>query len=84
MSMLGFLNDMDNYDDRVVGRDEFDWGYISTAQVSDGRQPIETAIGHEEYNNGKLVIVEAYDTVEEAKVGHARWIKANDRGATAQ
>lgn len=72
--MFGFFNDIGNYDDRKVGRDYFDWGFISTAKVSDGQKDYETAVEHPEYNDGSMVIVDSYDTKEEAEAGHKKWV----------
>lgn len=72
--MFNFINDIGTYETRCVGRDEFEWGFVSTAAVSDGKQPYETAIEHTSYNSGKMVIVEAYDSRKEAAEGHARWV----------
>lgn len=72
--MFEFLFDMGNYADRCVGRyDDGDDKMVSTAQVSDGNQPYETAFQHPDYNDGSMVIVCAYSTREEAAEGHARW-----------
>ena len=60
---------------RKVVRDTFDWGFISTVSVTDGRKTFETAIKHPEYNGGDMVIVDCYDTVEEAEAGHRAWVK---------
>ena len=73
MSMFGFL-DQPSYEDRVVGRDEFDWGFISTVKVNDGRKLFETAVKHHDYNEGDMVIVDCYDTKKQAKAGHDRWV----------
>ena len=72
--MFEFLNDMENYESRCVDRFETDWGFISTARVSDGQKPFETGVKHNRYHDNRLTIVEAYDTVEEAKAGHERWV----------
>lgn len=72
--MFGFEM-MGNYDNRKVGRNDFPWGMISTAYVTDGDKDYETAVLHEEYNDGKMVIVENYDTKEEANAGHTKWVK---------
>lgn len=64
-----------NYDSRKVARDEFPWGFISTAYVNDGSKPYETAVEHPDYNAGSMVIVESYDTKVEAKRGHKKWVK---------
>lgn len=77
--MLFDFVDMDGtYDERCVGRydDENVGLMVSTASVNDGAHPFETAVAHPEYNNGSMVIVEAYDTKKEAKAGHEQWEKA--------
>ena len=74
--MFEFLFDIENYEDRKVGRDDFPWGFISTAKVSDGNRPYETAVAHDKYrDDGRLVIVEAYNTKQAAIKGHDKWIK---------
>lgn len=74
--LFDFLNDMYNYDSRKIDRyDDEDKGLcIDTCRVSDGEQDYETAVAHPEYHDGKFVIVEAYDTPEEAQIGHNKWI----------
>lgn len=73
--LFGFLNDLNNYEDRKVENTEIPSGIVDTAAVSDGLQPYETGICSEYYNSGRWVIVEAYDTIELAKEGHAKWVK---------
>ena len=75
MGMFDFYNDIDNYEERKVANFEGEGFVIDTAAASDGRQPYETGIEHPEYRNGRWVIVEAYNTKEEAKVGHDKWVK---------
>jgi len=73
--MFNFLSMVDNYEDRLV--DNFTQGdlVVDTAAVTDSKQPYETGIEHPKYNGGELVIVELYDTKEEAQVGHDKWVK---------
>lgn len=78
--MFQFLEMIGNYDDRKVERNEFDWGYISTAFVNDGSQPYETAIKCNLYQDpngetGYMCIAESYDSKEEALEGHKKWIE---------
>lgn len=73
--MFGFLNDYGNYEARKVGRDNFDWGFVSSCRVSDGAKPYETAVKHSRYRSDGMVIVEAYETKEEALAGHKKWVK---------
>jgi hypothetical protein len=74
MGMFDFFSMMDNYEDRKVARYDADWGFISTAFVTDADLDYETAVRHRDYNDGQLVIVEAYATREEAQAGHERWV----------
>ncbi len=71
-----FLKDFGNYDNRVVSRWDNENGskVVSTAAVSDGREPFETAVAHPSYNDGKIIIVECYHTKEEAEKGHQKWL----------
>ena len=73
--MFDFLSMMDNYDDRKVDYFEDCDLQVSTASVTDGAHPYETAVAHLEYNSGKYVIVEAYGDAEQAQTGHDRWVK---------
>ena len=73
--MFSFFKDMTNYEQRKVARNDYPWGMIDTARVSDGRKPYETAVEHKKYGDGSMVIVECYDTKKHALEGHARWVK---------
>ncbi len=76
LGMFSFIQDMGNYDQRAVARNDYPWGMIDTCSVSDGAKPYETAVAHTDYiKAGEMVIVEAYDTAAEAKAGHARWVR---------
>lgn len=62
---------------RLVYEDAKRGLFVSTATVSDGIKPHETAIEHPRYRGGKyMIIVEAYDTEEEATAGHDKWLRA--------
>lgn len=74
MSFLGFLSMADNYESRKIDRYDGDNFFISTAEVTDTDHPYETAIKHPDYNNNSIVIVEMYDTRQEAEEGHKKWI----------
>lgn len=73
--MFSFYGMASNYDDRKVDRwdNEDETQMVSTCSVTDGRKPYETAVMHPAYNEGKTVIVECYDTKEQAQVGHDKW-----------
>ena len=78
--MFDFLNDVGNYEDRVVGHYDGKNGLVvDTCRVSDGAKLYETAIEHPEYHDGKWVIVEAYDTPDEALFGHGKWMQIMTR-----
>lgn len=74
--LFDFMQDYDNYEDRVIGLWDNDDNsmMVSTAAVSDGREPFETAVAHPSYNNGKMIIVECYSTEEDAAAGHKKWL----------
>ena len=67
--MFNFLF-MDEYKNRVVDNYKGDGFTVDTASVNDGNHPYETGIEHTEYNDGAWIIVEAYDTKEDAQIGH--------------
>ena len=80
--MFEFMLDAGNYEDRMVDRSEYEWGFISTARCSDGSHPYETAVSSSEYakvsdpdETDGMTIVEAYDSPEAAQEGHDRWVK---------
>ena len=71
--MFGFEM-MTNYDQRCVAKYDKDNVFVSTAIVTDAPHPYETAISHPDYNDGTLVIVEYYDSREDAQKGHNEWV----------
>lgn len=74
MGIFDFLADMNNYEERKVANYKENDLFVDTCRVSDSSKPYETAVAHPTYNNGELIIVELYDTIEEAKEGHERWV----------
>ena len=74
MGMFDFINDIGNYEERKVARYEKGNLFVDTARVSDSSKPFETAICHPAYNDNELIIVELYDTIEEAQAGQQKWI----------
>lgn len=72
--MFEFLAMMGNYEQRKIARDDFEWGFVSTAAVTGGEKPYETAVEHKDYGDGSMVIVENYDSREMAIAGHAKWL----------
>ncbi len=73
--LFDFLEMANNYEQRKVARYEKGNVMVDTAMVSDAEQPYETAVAHPQYNEGNMVIVELYDTKEEAEKGHKKWVK---------
>jgi hypothetical protein len=74
-NMFNFMSMMNNHEDRKVDRYNGDDFFVSTVMVTDSRQPFETAVCHPLYNNNDIVIVELYDTKEEAQEGHNKWVE---------
>jgi len=75
MNMFDFLMDAGNYSERKVDNFENEDCIIDTCAVSDGNKPYETGIQHILYNNNQWVIVEAYNSKDEAQIGHDKWVK---------
>jgi len=79
--MFDFITMGGNYEERAVDRFEGPDGLIiDTAAVTDSEKPYETGILHPEYNDGKWIIVELYDTKEAAQTGHDEWVKKMTSG----
>ena len=76
---MGVFDDMfsmvGNYEERRVDRSEINGAVIDTCTVYDSEKPYETAVKHQQFNNNEWVIVEMYDTVEAARLGHDKWKK---------
>lgn len=75
MDMFGILGMMGNYEQRKVDNFKKDKIVVDTVRVTDSHKPFETGICHPDYKGGDWVIVELYDTKEEAQTGHDRWVK---------
>ncbi len=73
--MFEFLDMANNYEQRKIDRYQKDDLMVSTAMVNDSDKPFETAIRHLAYNDDKIVIVQTYDSKEEAQEGHNLWVK---------
>ena len=73
--MFNFFDMTDNYEDRKVAAFENGDLFVSTVHVTDSTEPYETAVEHPKYNEGKLVIVEMYNTKEDSEAGHKKWVK---------
>jgi hypothetical protein len=72
---FGFNSMYDNYEQRAIDRYEAEGLIVDTAAVTDGKKPIETAIKCTRYDEQRFIVVEAYDTREEAQLGHDKWVK---------
>jgi hypothetical protein len=75
MGMFDFLLNPPNFEVNNVAHFEENGVVVDTCRVSDGLKPIETGVRHPGYNDGKWIIVEAYDSEEDAQMGHKRWVK---------
>ena len=72
--MFNFFSMADNYDERKIANSVAGEAEIDTCYVNDGSHDYETAIAHPSYNGGQWIIVEAYDTPDQAKDGHYKWV----------
>jgi hypothetical protein len=62
-----------NKDYKKIARYEDDTLIVDTGSVQDGVLPYETTVSHPEYNEGHMIVVEAYLTEPDALGGHAEW-----------
>jgi len=79
VSMFGFFDMAFNYESRKVANTVIGGATIDTAAVTDSARPYETGIAHPDYNGGSWIIVELYDSKEQAELGHAKWVKIFSR-----
>lgn len=76
--MFDFLNMANDYKERNVGNyKEGEDLIVDTSRVTDGALPYETGISSTDYKDlgDNWVIVEAYNSKEEALIGHEKWVK---------
>jgi hypothetical protein len=64
-----------NYEERKVENTRINGAIIDTCMVTDSSCPYETGICHPDYNEGHYIIVELYETKEQSKIGHEKWVK---------
>ena len=75
MGIFDFFDMMGTYEERKVARYEKEELCVDTCAVTDSDQPYETGISHPAYNDGEFIIVELYDTEDQARIGHDKWVK---------
>jgi len=73
--MFDFLEMNGTWEERSVARYENGEITVDTCAVTDSTKPFETGIQHPSYNDGEWIIVEEYDTKEQAERGHKKWVK---------
>lgn len=64
-----------NIEERRVGFYETENFKISTVRVTDADKNYETGIKHEDFNDNRYIIVEEYDTFDQAQDGHNEWVQ---------
>ena len=70
----------DDYESRLVDNTLINDAVIDTVAINDSKKPFETGIKHPSYNDGKWVVVELYNTKEEAQAGHDKWVAIFKKG----
>lgn len=78
--LFDFLKMAGNYEERKVARYQEGNLTVSTCRVCDSKFAFETVVAHSAYKEGNFIVVENYNTVEEAEGGHERWVKRMTRG----
>ena len=69
MFKLDGYNPVARYDDEKRGIT------VSTAAIPDSDYPYETGVRHPRFNQGRIIVVENYNTLDEANAGHEKWLK---------
>jgi len=72
--MLKMTSNFGTHAFRNVDHYERDGVMVDTSRVFDGGLPFETGVAHPQYNGGLVMILEAYRTRDEARIGHRRWV----------
>ena len=73
--MRGLASMIGTYEQRKVVCYEKGKLIVDTCRVTDSDKDYETGISHPRYNNRNWIIVELYDTKEQAATGHDKWVK---------
>ena len=75
MGLFDFLEMSGNYEERKVANYSEGKLVVDTCAVTDSSKPYETGITHPDYKDGDWIVVELYDTKEQALEGHDKWVK---------
>jgi quinol monooxygenase YgiN len=73
--MFDFMSMTGNYENRKVSRFELGKLIVDTCSVTDTGHPYETAVAHPQFNDNKWIVVEQYDSREDAVKGHNKWVE---------
>ena len=73
--LFDFLSMADDREERKIANTEINGATIDTCAVTDSNNPYETAISHPNYRNGHWIVVQEYNSKEEAKLGHSEWVE---------
>ena len=80
--MFSFLDMIGTYEQRAVRRDEKEKFTLDTAMVTDREWVYETAVAHEDFNNGEWIILEGAMTKQDAEAVHDKWLEKISGGVT--
>ena len=72
---LGIMGMVGNYESRKVDNTEVNNAVIDTVRITDSVHNYETGVTHPAFNDNAWIIVEEYDTKEQAQKGHDKWVK---------
>lgn len=73
--LFDYLDMAGNHEERKVANTVIGKTIIDTCRVTDSPHPFETGIEDTDYCDG-WIIVETYDTKEQAQKGHSKWVIA--------
>ena len=70
LTMFDLFGMIGNYNLRKVDNTKIEGFTLDTCRVTDSIHPYETALKHENINDGNWIIIKQYNTEEEAAKGH--------------
>lgn len=73
--LFAMFSMMGNYEERKVKNDECGKFTLDTCEVYDRPWKYETAVEHEDFNNGDWIILEGTDTRKAALEAHEKWLE---------
>ena len=73
--MFGWLDMVGNHEQRKVANDKTEDFVLDTCLVTDRDWTYETAIAHKDFNGGYWIVLDGFDSKEDAAEMHKEWFR---------